>query len=579
VVSNAAGAAPTNSTVTVTDTLPAGLTLVSMTGAGWSCGGNSCKRSDALAGGASYPPVAVTVNVAANAGPSLVNTAAVSGGGSVNATATDPTTVGVSSPILSISKSHTGSFTQGQAGALYTVIVSNAATAGPTSGTVTMTETVPAGLTLVSMSGTGWTCAAVTCTRADALAAGARYPPISVSVNVAATAASPQVNAVTVSGGGSAAASASDSTAIVSGAALLSISKSHAGNFAPGQTGVTYALLVANAAGAAPTAGTVTVTEAPPAGLTLVSMSGTGWTCSANTCARVDVLGAGGTYPAITVTANVAPAAVSPLVNVASVSGGGSAPASAADSAIVAALSPALSITKSHVGNFTQGQANATYTVTVANGPGAGPTNGTVTVAESVPAGLALISMQGTGWTCAGVSCTRADSLAGGGSYPPITVTVNVATTAVSPVVNVVTVSGGNSASASASDPAVILAKAPILSIVSSHTGNFVLGQVGATYSLVVSNAALAPPTNSTVSVSDSIPAGMTFVSMSGTGWTCGGNSCKRADALAAGASYPPITVTVNVAVNAGSPLVNNVTVSGGGSNSASASDSTIITP
>jgi uncharacterized repeat protein (TIGR01451 family) len=359
----------------------------------------------------------------------------------------------------------------------------------------------------------------------------------------------------------------------------LSISKSHAGSFTPGQTGVTYTLLVANAAGAAPTAGTVTVTEAPPAGLTLVSMSGTGWTCTATTCSRGDVLGAGGSYPAIIVSANVAPAAVSPLVNIASVSGGGSAGANAVDSAIVTALAPALSIAKSHVGNFTQGQANATYTVTVANGPGASPTNGTVTVAESLPAGLALISMRGTGWTCAGVSCTRADSLAGGASYSPITVTVNVATTAVSPLVNVVTVSGGNSPSASASDTALILAKAPILSVVSSHTGNFVHGQLGATYTLVVSNAALAPATNSTVSVSDSVPAGMTLVSLSGTGWTCSGNTCRRADALAAGASYPAIIVTVDVAATAGSPLVNNVTVSGGGSNSATASDSTIIAP
>ncbi len=39
----------------------------------------------------------------------------------------------------------------------YSVVVSNGAAAGPTKGTVTMTETVPAGLTLVSMAGAGWT--------------------------------------------------------------------------------------------------------------------------------------------------------------------------------------------------------------------------------------------------------------------------------------------------------------------------------------------------------------------------------------------------------------------------------------
>ncbi len=119
-------------------------------------------------------------------------------------------------PVLSIASTHTGSFTQGQNSATYSVTVSNAAAAGATSGTVTVTETVPSGLTLVSMSGTGWTCPSggTTCTRSDSLAAGASYAAITVTVNVASNAASPQVNSVSVSGGGSAAASATDSTVI-----------------------------------------------------------------------------------------------------------------------------------------------------------------------------------------------------------------------------------------------------------------------------------------------------------------------------------------------------------------------------
>jgi hypothetical protein len=46
---------------------------------------------------------------------------------------------------------------------------------------------------------------------------------------------------------------------------------------------------------------------------------------------------------------------------------------------------------------------------------------------------------------------------------------------------------------------------------------------------------------------------------------------------LAAGASYPAITVTVNVAANAASPQINQVGVSGGSSASANAADSTIV--
>ena len=132
-------------------------------------------------------------------------------GGQYDVVATDQQ----STPFLFVTKTHTGNFTPGQTGATYAVTVSNAAGAVATSGTVTVTETVPSGLTLVSMAGTGWTCpGGTTCTRSDVLAGGASYAPITVTVNVAANATSPQVNAVSVSGGGSASANATDSTTI-----------------------------------------------------------------------------------------------------------------------------------------------------------------------------------------------------------------------------------------------------------------------------------------------------------------------------------------------------------------------------
>ncbi|HXN73529.1 MAG TPA: nidogen-like domain-containing protein [Candidatus Acidoferrales bacterium] len=120
------------------------------------------------------------------------------------------------------------------------------------------------------------------------------------------------------------------------------------------------------------------------------------------------------------------------------------------------AIPPALGITKSHTGNFTQGQQGATYTVTVSNGAGAGPTSGTVTVTDTIPAGLTLVSMAGTGWTCAASSCTRSDALVAGASYPVITVTVNVASNAAASVTNSVSVSGGGSATASTTNPTTI---------------------------------------------------------------------------------------------------------------------------
>ena len=586
-VSNAASAIATTGTVIVTETVPSGLTLVSMVGTGWTCLTNSttCTRSDPLNAGSSYPAITVTVNVAANASSPQVNQVSVSGGGSFTATISDPTTINPPPSQLSIAKSHSGNFAQGQQNAPYMVKVSNAAGAAPTTGTVTVTETVPSGMTLVSMAGTGWTCPAggTTCSRSSALAGGASYPIITVKVDVAVDASSPQVNQVSVSGGGSPPASASDSTTVTTTPLpVLSINKKHTGNFVQGQQNATYKVTVSNLAGSHATNGTVTVTEAVPSGMTLVLMAGTGWTCPAGgpTCSRSSVLGTGASYPPITVTVNVAPDASSPQVNQASVSGGNSAPATASDSTTIISP-PTLSISKTHTGNFAQGQQNATYTVKVSNAAGVGTTTGTVTVLEVVPSGLSLVSMAGTGWTCpsGGTTCSRSSALAGGASYPPITVKVNVAPDASSPQLNQVSVSGGDSAPASASDSTTILPP-PTLSISKTHTGNFAQGQQRAIYTVKVSNAAGVSATSGAVTVTEAVPSGMTLVSMAGTGWTCpaNGTTCSRTSALSAGSSYPPITVAVNVAADAGSPQLNQVSVSGGGSAPANASDSTTIT-
>jgi uncharacterized repeat protein (TIGR01451 family) len=580
-VSNA-GSGPTFGTVTVTDTAPSGLTLDSMVGSGWTCPmpGNTCTRSDTLGPGAGYPPIFVTVDVAANASSPQVNVATVSGGGSPLASSSDSTVIVPVAPALSITKSHIGHFYRGQTNATYIVTVSNTGNA-PTSGTVTVSDTLPVGLSLVSMAGTGWTCPSPgsTCTRNDALAAGSSYPDITVTVNVATDAPLPTLtNQVTASGGGSASASANDPTQI--DYPLLAIVKHHVGNFVQGQQGAVYTLSVQNQ-GFGPSVGMVTVTEVPPSGLTPVSMSGTGWTCSAPTCTRSDSLASTASYPDITVTVNVATNAPSSVTNEATVSGGASnGTGTAFDTTQIDTGRVVLSITKSHSGNFIQGQQGATYTLTVSNG-GNLATSGTVTVTENPPSGLTLVSMAGTGWTCPspGNTCTRSDALAPGSSYPPITVTVNVAANAPSSVTNQASVTGGGDGTVhTAGDTTQIDPGPPVLSITKTHSANFSQGQTNAKYTVTISNVA-SQPTFGPVDMLEMPPPGLSVVSMAGTGWTCDPVHCTRNDSLPGGASYPVITITVNVAPSATSPQVNQVTVNGGGAGPAMATDSTTIVP
>jgi uncharacterized protein (TIGR03437 family) len=195
--------------------------------------GNSCVFYDVTSGNIDVPCLLETPNCYVGSGAGIYGllstsstalVAAYSAGagydlatglGSVNvANLVNQWAMATSPAVLSVSKAHTGDFAQGQTNATYTVTVSNSASAGPTAGTVTVSEAVPVGLTFVSMSGTGWTCEAASCTRSDALTSGSSYPAIAVTVNVASNAPSQVTNQVTVSGGGSASATANDVTNI-----------------------------------------------------------------------------------------------------------------------------------------------------------------------------------------------------------------------------------------------------------------------------------------------------------------------------------------------------------------------------
>jgi uncharacterized repeat protein (TIGR01451 family) len=283
------------------------------------------------------------------------------------------------------------------------------------------------------------------------------------------------------------------------------------------------------------------------------------------------VLAVSASYPAITLTVTVSNSAAASVTNSVTVSGGAelnTANDTATDITAVVQVAD-LTITKSHIGNFTQGQVGANYTITVTNS-GPGPTSGTVTVVDTLPAGLTATAEAGTGWACVlgTLTCTRADALAPTLSYPVITLTVTVANNAAASVTNTATVSGGgelNVANDVSANPTTITQLAD-LTITKSHTGSFKLGQVGATYTITVTNGG-AGVTSGTVTVVDTLPASLTATAMTGTGWACtlATLTCTRSDVLAAGASYPAITLTVNVTTTTAGNVTNTATVSGGG--------------
>ena len=120
-----------------------------------------------------------------------------------------------------------------------------------------------------------------------------------------------------------------------------------------------------------------------------------------------------------------------------------------------------LSLTKSHPSNFTAGSTGL-YSLTVFNG-GNLATSGTITVVDTLPAGMTFASGSGTGWTCSAngqtVTCATTGSLAPSGSTT-LSLTVNVGTQIASQVVNTASVAiagDSNAANNTANDPTTIL--------------------------------------------------------------------------------------------------------------------------
>jgi uncharacterized repeat protein (TIGR01451 family) len=144
-------------------------------------------------------PDQITATVPAGAIPGPITVMTL--GGTVTSSGTFTGLSG--GPDLTLTKTHAADFKQGDIGDAYTIIVTNIGDTA-SSGTITVADVLPAGLTATAISGTGWTATlgTLTCTRSDALTPFAGYPPITVTVDVSASAPVSITNSASVSGGG-----------------------------------------------------------------------------------------------------------------------------------------------------------------------------------------------------------------------------------------------------------------------------------------------------------------------------------------------------------------------------------------
>ncbi|HEX4824477.1 MAG TPA: hypothetical protein VFV19_09195 [Candidatus Polarisedimenticolaceae bacterium] len=568
-VTNSGTAVATSATLS--DPLPASVAFQSVQTTLGACnqsaGTVACNFGDMAVGASATVTVVVTPSAAAE--PSIDNTATAA------TTATDPvpandaataTTNVVPPPTADLSIALADSPDPVNAGSnvTYTASVTNA---GPDPATtVVATVAVPAGAAFVSATGTGWACnfalPTVTCTRAT-LAVGAA-PAIAVVVTAPASGPLAGGAAVSAAEADPTLPNTATATTAVTPVADLSITNTDAPDPVGVGAALTYTITVTNHGPSNATA--VAVTDAIPAGTTFQSAAGSGWTCAfaapTVTCTRPTLAVAAA--PAITLTVT-APSSGGAISDTASVSAGETDPVPANNSATAGTnvtASADLSITNVDSPDPVNAGSNVTYTITVSN---AGPSAATSLIVDGdIPTGSTFQSASGTGWTCgfnAGtVTCTMPTLAVA--SAPAITVVVTAPASGSAMQFRIEV--GSSTADANLSNNAATadtaVAMVDDLSIVKTASASSVASGTNFTYTLAVSNA--GPSAASSVTVTDPLPAGLTFVSANGTGWSCsqaaGTVTCTRSS-LAVGAA-PAIAITVKAPASPGT-IVNTATV------------------
>jgi len=112
---------------------------------------------------------------------------------------------------------------------------------------------------------------------------------------------------------------------------------------------------------------------------------------------------------------------------------------------------------------------------------------------------------------------------------------------------------------------AAAAAELPDLTVSKTHNPTiFKVNDQADTFAItVINNGSVA--SSGTVTVSDMLPAGLTYAGFSGTGWACSANgqlvTCTTTNAIAASSGTSRVTISVNVASSTQSPLTNNVSV------------------
>lgn len=218
-----------------------------------------------------------------------------------------------------------------------------------------------------------------------------------------------------------------------------------------------------------------------------------------------------------------------------------------------------VSITKTAASLSVAQGANMVYTLTPRLNGGTSLASETITVTDTLGAGLTFMSAGGDGWTCtSAITCTRPGYAGANFSNMPV-ITVTATATNTGTLGNTASISTALPDLAPTNNTASVNVnstnEADMRMTKTASINPVVLNQPF-NYTLTASNLGpLAIPAGQTITISDMPPAGLKILSIdSALGWNCGtpvfpiadpaSLSCSRSDGLGANSSAPAVTVT-----------------------------------
>jgi uncharacterized repeat protein (TIGR01451 family) len=573
--------------VALSDTLPAAATFDSVTSTQGSCFRSGTSVLCSLGTMASGATVTVTIKVTPTAVGTITNSANVLGmtvdpDTADNGTSTDTTV----SPVADLSLTKSDSPDPVAAGGLltYTLGVHNSGPQGATA--VTLTDTLPGGVTFESATPTQGTCTEASGTVTCALGTLANGGDAGVEIKVRPLDGGQLSNQASVSSAVADPASANNSateTTTVDPVADLTLTKTDDPDPVLAGEPLTYTLSLHNSGPSS--AANVQVTDHLPAGVTFESATPTQGNCSESAGTVECALGTLADEADAGVVIVVRPQAAGTITNEAGAASDAQDPtpgdnAASEDTSVTPAAD--LSLTKGDDPDPVLEGAPLTYTLTVHN---AGPQSATgVQVTDTLPAGVTFDSANPSQGTCGEDTGTVTCDLGTLADEASATVEITVTPAAAGTLTNEASVTSDladpDSGDRTASTETTVRPVAD-LGLTKTASPDPVLAGAELTYTLTVDNAGPRDATNT--ELVDTLPATTTFVSATPSQGSCSHASGTVTCGLGTIADQGSATVEVKVTPQEGGTITNEATVASDAADPApadnSASAETTVSP